>query len=84
MADRFTGGCDNNRVASTIPDDRQMASVQDEPSSLVLADKLTDWLASFQRRILLPFLLHRKILVIGVMIGGLRAVGMIYLWGAER
>ena len=84
VADRFTGSCDNNRVASTIPDDRQMASVQDEPSSLVLADKLTDWLVNFQRSALLPFLLHRKILMRGVMVGGLRAVGAIYLWGAER
>ena len=84
MTDRFTGSCDNNRVASTIPDDRQMASVQDEPSSLVLADKLTDWLANFQRSALLPFLLHREILMLGVMIGGLRAVATIYVWGAER
>ena len=42
MADRFAVRVKNDSVAPTIPDDREMPSVQSKPSTLVLFDEITD------------------------------------------
>ncbi len=58
MADRFTARVEDDRVASTIADDRKVASIQSEPLSLVLRDKLFDGLTHFGRPAPASFALH--------------------------
>ena len=58
VAYSLTGSGDNNGVASTIADDRQVASIQDKASPLVLLNKLPDWLASLRMDALLPLFFH--------------------------
>ena len=57
----LTGSGDDNGVASTITDGRQMASVQDKASPLVLSEELLDWLASLRGDALLPLFFHRNL-----------------------
>jgi hypothetical protein len=49
VADRSAVGVENDRVASTIADDRAVASIQDEPLPFVFGDKLFDWFAHLGR-----------------------------------
>jgi hypothetical protein len=63
MADGFTVRINNDRVAPTIADDRQVASIQDEPLPLVLGDKLFDRLAHFGRPAPASFALHDHLLL---------------------
>jgi hypothetical protein len=43
----LTSGCQNDGVASTISDGRQMTSIQNETSSFVFTDEWLNWLVSF-------------------------------------
>ena len=61
VAHDFTINRENNGVASTITDGRQMASVQDKASPLVLPEELLDWLASLRGDALLPLFFHRNL-----------------------
>jgi hypothetical protein len=42
----LTIGCQNDGVTSTITDDRQMTSIQDETFALVFTDELRNWLVN--------------------------------------
>jgi len=52
MAYSLAGSGDNNGVASAIADGRQMTSIQDKASSLVLSQELLDWLADLRMDVL--------------------------------
>jgi len=54
----LTESGDNNGVASTITDDRPVASIQDETLAFVLSNELLDWLVSLRMDALLPLILH--------------------------
>jgi hypothetical protein len=58
----LTGSGDDNGVASAITDGRQMTSIQDKASPLVLSDKLLDWLISLLMGIRLPSFFHGNLL----------------------
>jgi hypothetical protein len=48
VTDGFTVRVEDDRIASTIADDRAMASIQSESLSFVLGDQLFDRLADFR------------------------------------
>lgn len=58
MAYSLTGYGDNDGVATTIADDREVASIEDESLSFVLSKKLLDWLAGLRMDALLPLFIH--------------------------
>ena len=62
MADGFAVRVENDRIAPTIADDRAMTSIQDESLSLVLGDKLFNWLTYFGRPAPASWALHGHLL----------------------
>jgi hypothetical protein len=58
----LTGSSDDNGIASTITDGRQVTSIQDKASPLVLSNELLDWLVSLVMDVLLPLFFHRNLL----------------------
>jgi len=63
VTDGLAISCENNRVASTISDGCQVTSVENETFPFVFGDEFVDWLVDFQLSVLLPFFLHREILM---------------------
>jgi hypothetical protein len=63
VTDGFTARINNDRVAPTIADDREMASIQSESLPLVFGNKVFDRLAHFGRPAPASFALHDHLLL---------------------
>lgn len=60
MADGLSVSCNDNGVASTIPDDRPMPSIKNEAFPFMFLNELVNWFAGLWTELLL---LHGKILL---------------------